>query len=1407
MAREISTELKKIINGQSGKPVGAVHLYDTNFPYPSRGFKTEYFNINYSGLLVVKNAIGSKQTSYETIDVYPSGKNSYGKSLKDFNGDPYTFPENSLRFNWGLSPPLGINPSDLKDQRRWAVRWTGFFYFDEPGTYQFGFVSTSLAQITVGGTILASGISPNKILSGLSPTDTSQNQTIVVDGSGFLPIIITFSRWNSNLTYSRDQENERFVALWKSNTDQDWKVIDSSKVVQSFNFTNTSGTLIDNIEVVPGSFFSTEYHQPINPELFPIELELRQDAKIYKNQVEWKSNTSPIETDELGSNILINLDDNRQKGDTATIEAPDFLNSLVEVRGLPRVVGVSEDHSSDKASTASFTVDVTDEVFDPKNINRNNCYTYHAPTESFGVLRKGRLVDIKLGYRTTENNGDIQRFRGFIDNVNVKHNADGSNRLEISCTDLSRSLDDVQNLDLPDLISYDTANLFESNPIVDGDIRPQTYDGWKLVDVIRDLGWRAGITSGQLFAKDSNGRFLIEDADDRFMRTVTYPFEKRSLPEGTLSSSYLFKISYGDNIWNKMQDAAELFGRRLYFNMDGNLILSRPNNPKVLANYSGLEPKEDGDAIIYGAYNRSTQVNSSIQNSLKSLRGFNYKVDSIPMTVNFRGVGIAIIVRRSLTESKIKLRLRKSYSSTDATDNTAYQVIDGKNILDDLTNHRGSIEYTSLLEEDGSYPITLEVLGETGEWFYKDGNHPRLGYNPSIIRICDNLTYDDWVLEVSIAEENTTFQVEGFFVYKNNVYNPVRTFDNTKGNISISASDSASNMRNSVTVIGATIGGGEKVEVTNNSETSISKVNNTVISKALDIGSIRNPDLPNYLGREKSITIINPAIRDRNRADFLAQYVLRRYKRNQRQPSVEVIGSPEIELHDCVAINDVDTGFESPIVIEQSGRTDIFRENPDPLNRFWVSGISSSINADGEYISNIRATPLEPQPSYEPLDDPPETVYNNTEFVTNIVLSVDGNISNTSYNAYHEDVQGKYVKVEFDQVFNARRMWVKIKSLEETNFSEKDLENNSTSGKIPPHQTLYTLLYEEGFIPHQHHILFWNGWWADESTGGSEDGGRYVPINTKVYVEVYIERYSNGKAGVLNTHQLTEISDGIASNSLTYVTMTNSDSGLYTGSIISVGYEGLSFESGSLVNSIIPSSFDDTVGEYYGAIKTIVRTNRPGGLYLSTAIYNFTYYSPNTVDNWTHRTVEKYIYPITGTLDSDIEVRDAGERFFFINPTTMITTDINPGRLTRKAQEDQEIIPEVRDHDGNLLADAVILPAGTRSTKDISIASGAQIYYSYHSRPSAVSESYNVFKLWLIRIPGSGDPDASRIGFALIDKDRKVTASSASDTWIIWKTSETQYPITYISDSFTDPLGDDPDFTISLNTVPVQQVK
>ena len=1391
MSRNISTELKDIINGQSGKPVGVVNLYDTNFPYPSRGFKTEFFNTDRAGQLEIKHAVGERKTSYETIDTYPNRTSSYGKSLKDFNGDPYTYPENALRFNWGLSPPIGINPSDLLDQRRWAVRWTGYFYFEEPGTYQFGFVSTSLAQITVGNTIVASGISPNKILAGIGVDDPSnnsgidKNQTIVIDTANvFLPIIVSFSRWNYNLSYSRDQENERFVALWKSSREQEWKIIDSSRVVPTFNFENTSGTLIDRIEIDLGG--SEHPNTPIVPDAFPIELELRQDSKLYKNNIEWKANTSPIETDELGSNVIIHLSEDRKKGDSATIEAPGFLKPLVTGQGLPRVVSINEDHSSDRASTASFTVDVTDKKFDSNNITRDNCYTYHGLTESFGVLRKGRLVDIKMGYRTTENNGDVQRFRGFIESINVKHSADGSNRLEVSCIDLSKTIDDIQNKDLPDLLSYDTANLFESNPIVDGDVRPRTYDGWKLVDVIRDLAWRAGITSEQLFAKDSNGRFLIEDADDRFMRTVTYPFESRTLPEGDLTSNYLFQVSYGDNLWNKMQEAAEMFGRRLYFNMDGNLVLSRPNNPKILSNYSPSEFSDDGDEIVY----------QGVYNSIKSLRGFNYKVDSNSMTVHFRGVGIAIIVRRSLSNSKMKLQLSRGYLSSHVSDLTSFQTIDGRNVLDNVTNHRGSIEYISLLEEDGVYPITLEVLGETGEWYYKDGNHPRLGYNPSIIRVCDNLTYGDWTLRVSIGEENTTFYVEGFFVYKNNIYNPVRAYDNTKGNLSIASSDSSENMRNSVTIIGATIGGGERVEVTNNAETSVSRVNNTIVSKAVDIGSIRNPDLPNYLGKEKSITIINPAIRDKNRADFLAQYVLRRYKRNQRNPSIEVIGSPDIELHDCISVADADTGFESPIVIEQSGRADLFRENPDPLNRFWVSSISSSINEMGEYTSSIKATPLEPQPAYEPLEDPPESVYPRTEFITNLELSVDGNISNIYYNAYHEDTQGKYVKIEFDQVFNARRMWVKIKALEENDINDKDLENNSIEDKIIPNETLYTLLYEEGLIPHQHHTLFWNGWWATEDTGGSRGGGRYVPVDTKVYVEVYMERYSNGAAGVKTTHQLTELSEGIAQYSLTYVYMSNSDSGLYPGKILSANYQGLKSLLGSTINSGSVFAFDDTNNDYYGSVKTIATTNRPGGLYFTPAIYNVTYFSPTTVNNWVYRTYEKYIYPITGTLDGEVDVRDAGERVFFINPTSMITSDNSKGRLTysvklfgdRFNRQDFKTVPG--------------------RSKGIDIASGAQLYYAYYSKPEEVPESYNVFKLWLIRIPGAGEPDSSRVGFALIDKDRKVTASSSSDFWTIWQTSTNQYPLTYIpSDTITDPLGDDPNLEIVLSNIQVQQVK
>lgn len=249
------------------------------------------------------------------------------------------------------------------------------------------------------------------------------------------------------------------------------------------------------------------------------------------------------------------------------------------------------------------------------------------------------------------------------------------------------------------------------------------------------------------------------------------------------------------------------------------------------------------------------------------------------------------------------------------------------------------------------------------------------------------------------------FRLEGFEYYTSNIYKPLYSLsDNIDiGSVDFDANDES--VRNEVICVGQQIGD-----------------KSYLYSKAIDLDSIANPDAFNYIGDKRTVTIVEPTIQSQRRLDWLAQTILQKYRRRQRNISVQVQGLPHLQVNDPVGIN-----FEQLNLNSDSMATSGYNINNEQV--YYVRGINSNLS-QSKYTTNLTLTSLKPIESYR---IPPaittevlSAIYaqnNNTIFANFRQETLNTPVlTGYGYNTYSEQA----AFVSFDLFIDVDRLWVLI---------------------------------------------------------------------------------------------------------------------------------------------------------------------------------------------------------------------------------------------------------------------------------------------------------------------------------------------------------------------------------------------
>lgn len=1329
MPIEIDDNLRNLIANKAGKPTHRVKLYDTNFAWNSKGLFISYYNI-------VK--VGSSET--------------YGGTIRLFGDDiPYvdakylrTDYTSHLRYWWGSGYPLGISEDSIN--KGWGAVIEGYFLVPETGKYTFRVFSPMYTRLIVANKELYSGKSPN----GMGLVDD-----IELGGDYAIPFQLAIGQVSSIDSNGKPETPDNYLLVeWRKTGGFDWHMVDAGYYTPGATVVNLVGTAVSNygnnkelspivargVQDVIGEVQETVVPAQgrwLQNEEYTITFDGSMNGQwfnyyvngVYKGTV--KSYSSGFIQIEGEKNVYINWG-KIESNSVVIVKAPSYLEPLVTTNGLPHVETITEERAEGQSTVFTFTVPITKGRWNPRRITPDNCYSYDVSTQSMGVLRKHRYVTIEQGY----SNNTVQRFSGFISNINVADSATEP-KITVTCIDLSKLLIDKPITEAPDLVSWlrygSGVKLSEYKPsqyIRDSMFKPPAYDAWNLRDVVEDLSYMAGLTSRSIMAVDDHNQPYLVDNGTRLSKSIDYPFTSIITDDGTTrNSGYKWQVETGESYWDVFNKIKTEFNRSIRILPNGAVDFRLPDNPNLLKNY--YDPAGDsedgattGDKII-------PQVSPT--KNVRGIRGFFYTQlgsRDEAWTIRFEGYGLALIMARPDISQRIQVEV-------DGT------IVDGSVILDDDTEDVGDVAYTDFLTEDKWYPLQLvDIKGNPvyldendGYWTWSDGIHPSLGYNPCVIPICRNLSWGWHTVKIH-TNATGNVRLDGAFIFKDTNNAVAHIFSESSDLTTVSITESDADLRNSVIVMG----------------TQSSRAGMDITAKAINIDSINNPESPIYIGYERPLILVSGSINSQNKADFVASSVLTRYARVIRNPTLQSIGMPQLIEGDVVSILDDKVGLRQPISIETSQKT--LTLEPARGDKYWITSISSTMTQT-EWDMQLQVTPFSPQAAYQPIPDPPTGIWDN-QLIQNVeVKLLHGGVSDY-FNPYTEDTDGERVVLEFDLPYNARVLNVTVHNRREYKY-ELHPGHGLPLKTMMTDELLRTLYWDEDYSPSGHYRISWDGWWDNGDSGEGGVGNRYMPKSApgeypaEFYFKIYVQRESDGRCEWFTTDN--DFPSQYITSDYPHIIMT--DSSVYSGNI---SYSFPSDQIESVSNAIDYNVYDDITNQPTnpGTFLIKINTNRPATFSLKCYVY--------LLHSWAgsgNITTSNTYTAINGAEISIFDSPDflpAGEYEFVFTPSAMVKNIIGmhtTAIIDQRAEQTTWVV-------GHVLANKAIpevtpfkeveTSTGKYSPHIPGIAADMSIPFNY-VYPTMKIPGVSVWTSWLFFFPTTAGFGAGRGGCMLLDKD------------------------------------------------------
>lgn len=532
-------------------------------------------------------------------------------------------------------------------------------------------------------------------------------------------------------------------------------------------------------------------------------------------------------------------------------------------------------------------------------------------------IKKFRKIEYAVGYEYASGSiATVKRFSGQVRSWQINRSSD-RNMLEVTCYDWLSFLSDSINLGYPDVSDYLAYGYhYENIHGVDGFDKPIAFDSWKFEDAVSCLLLNSyipySVTHQKKVKEDVYGNltntyylFHERNLDSKIIldRQLNYgnPFSNANSEN---DDKYIWQFSIGDRISDNLQKLMENYGFTYGFNNSGYFYVNAVKSPVVM--------KSVDDIAFSGSWSEEINVNA------------------------LYGVS-------------------KTTSTADDYAQATFSGVEACIILDVDDTSCGTVNIRVYNSELGIVLDTDQRTKYTKEWHYYNGVDPNSGYNPCIISLGTTMPYGVYSITITNTDGDTSVNaIIGYnepYEKETDIY---YTGDNIlgKGNVvSFDMSSDAVNVRTDVLVVGKLKGYNTTLMLEEDEMVRVNPNNPTadhVLARGVNIAAIGSVSNSEYVGRRLQTIIIEPKVGTEERALWLANETIERYRNTKKSVdlSLSILGNPFIEIGDKILIKDINTGVLSTI-----------------SHSFWVESVNSG-HGNQDFKTMLQLGSFEPWQSF-----------------------------------------------------------------------------------------------------------------------------------------------------------------------------------------------------------------------------------------------------------------------------------------------------------------------------------------------------------------------------------------------------------------------------------------------------------
>ena len=598
----------------------------------------------------------------------------------------------------------------------------------------------------------------------------------------------------------------------------------------------------------------------------------------------------------------------------------DIFSSDIKIEKLNYISDVELERGERKTSKLTFTIPIIASgaaTLGYKYIPESDLF--QDANDSDKRIKKFEMVEFNVGYAygMSKTLSTVRKFTGQVRGWNITRDSTKSTA-KIVCYDWMSFLQDTINDGHPNLADYLLYGYLDEDPNTGAiSAMPRSYDGWRLEDAVENILYNSYIdpyisrqkqkaldTGGD----ETEGFYLFSERNTSSKIYLDRPLNygnSLTVNENEIDSEYIWQFSIGDSMADCLQKLMDNYGYTFGFNNRGYFYTNAIKNPLVMksidefVSFTGSWSEDTNARMLFSVSNRTSSIGDKA-------------------VATFLGRKAQLVYNVGPNYGTIHVKM----SNTD-------------------------LGLVATFDINTDYPSVR---------YYYDGVDDSVGYNPCKYWISDTAEQKYGLYSLNLTCKSiSTVSINALFIFGRDEDTPVDTFysgdEGTNLGVisdSINVSSNADDIRNDVIVVGRLTKVTTALMSDTETNTVINPIEEHILARAIDRGSIGSVSAINYTGRKLQTIIIDPKIATSSKALWLAESFALRYNdtTHSSTPVFSLNGQPLLEVGDKVGIKDINLS--------------ILGTNKD----FWVTDITDRWGHDSGYKTYLKTTALEPYESY-----------------------------------------------------------------------------------------------------------------------------------------------------------------------------------------------------------------------------------------------------------------------------------------------------------------------------------------------------------------------------------------------------------------------------------------------------------